>query len=173
MKMYYRGWKRDLAWEFLCFSFLLLLLTDIVCSFQARISRFQLDLLQGESDNHVLFHSPKLFHMDFFEVSVYVLYYLSFLFTFLYESGVLGGCLLTLYGVFREIFPRTTASASLTLDWSSNISWAEHIGVTTPGRDSELCTTTSLDPRGWVNHSHSCISTDVWEFFKLNYSKPV
>lgn len=31
------------------------LLTDIVCSFQARISRVQLDLLQGESDNPVFF----------------------------------------------------------------------------------------------------------------------
>lgn len=40
------------------------LLTDIVCSFQARISRVQLDLLQGESDNHVFFHSQQ-FDMDF------------------------------------------------------------------------------------------------------------
>lgn len=41
------------------------LLTDIVCSFQARISRVQLDLLQGESDNHVFFDSQKMFDMDF------------------------------------------------------------------------------------------------------------
>lgn len=39
-------------------------LTDVVCSFQARISRVQLDLLQGESDNHIFFHSQQ-FDMDF------------------------------------------------------------------------------------------------------------
>lgn len=45
-------------------------LTDVVCSFQARISRVQLDLLQGESDNRIFFHSQQ-FDMDFFcEVSV-------------------------------------------------------------------------------------------------------
>ncbi|XP_044053969.1 transient receptor potential cation channel subfamily M member 3 isoform X17 [Siniperca chuatsi] len=48
----------------------------------------------------------------------------------------------------RETCPQTTASASSTLDWSLNTSWAGHIGVTTPGRDSERYTTTSLDPRG-------------------------
>lgn len=39
-------------------------LTDVVCSFQARISRVQLDLLQGESDNHIFLHSQQ-FDMDF------------------------------------------------------------------------------------------------------------
>ena len=35
------------------------ILTDLVCSFQARIPRVQLDLLQGESANHDFFHSQK------------------------------------------------------------------------------------------------------------------
>lgn len=41
--------------HFPCSCLSCVLLTDIVCSFQARISRVQLDLLQGESDNHVFF----------------------------------------------------------------------------------------------------------------------
>lgn len=53
------------------------LLTDLVCSFQARISSVQLDLLQGESDNHVFFHSQKK-SLDFVRViaSVWFLWFM-------------------------------------------------------------------------------------------------
>lgn len=53
----------------------------------------------------------------------------------------------------RETCPPTIVLASSTLDWSLNTSWAELIAATIPGRGSEPCTTTCLDPRGYVNNS--------------------
>ncbi|CAG14446.1 unnamed protein product, partial [Tetraodon nigroviridis] len=53
-----------------------------------------------------------------------------------------------------EICPLTIALASSTLDWSLNTSWVGPIAVTILGRGSEPCTTTCLDPRGYVMNSN-------------------
>lgn len=133
-------------------------LTDVVCSFQARISRVQLDLLQGESDNHIFFHSQQ-FDMDFVKwvcrnVSILLFSLVCLLFTpplLISWQGLLSvNAAFFLSLTLRETCLQTIASASSTSDWLLNTSWAGLIGVTTPGRDSGLYTTTCLDPRGWV-----------------------
>lgn len=175
---YQRGWKRDLAWVSVC-------LLSPALAYRAVYSLTLCVLSKREYPGFswIYFKVNPIIMFSFIAKRVWFRFCSVCMTVWFLLYPLFPSCLLSFFNqcgllpvntvwFYREICHRTTASASSTLDWLLNTSWAGRIGVTTRGRDSELYTTTFLDLKEWVNESHLhyhltiwCISTLASEIF--------